>query len=165
VFRKIIKEVKEIEVLVNNAGFYRPNPSRQEKSLMKNTKLVGYQLLSEIGIKSGVKSIVNISSMFAGSNISKTAKVQREIELITIRLAKKYLGKARINCVRPGLNSGGTFLEVHSKQEIKKYLKLMPDNKMVSVHEIAKTVKFIAENKSITGQIISVDKGASLILS
>ena len=163
VFLKIKKDFKTIDVLINNAGYYKTHPNQKELNLIKNTKLIGVLSMTALAAKNNVKSIINITSLFSGSKFSSTARIQKKIELKSIEFAKKFIKKTRINCIRPGLTKGGTFIQNHTDREIKRYLKLSPDKKLVPLEHIAKTALFISTNSSITGQIVAVDKGTSLL--
>ena len=77
------------------------------------------------------------------------------INIIAMALAPKI----RVNAIGPGPTLAS---KRQTKSKFKKQYKSMPLKKKVDPEEIANAVKFIMNNQSITGQLITVDSGQHL---
>ncbi len=100
------------------------------------------------------QNVVNPDTSFFSYSISKSALLSA-----TTIMAKSFAPNIRVNAIGPG----PTLKNIHqSKKHFDKSIK----NTLLKIgsppEEIAKTVKFLLESKSITGQFIVVDGGEHL---
>jgi len=107
--------------------------------------------------------IINISDVGARKNwtnypayvISKSG-----LETLTRVLAKMYAPEIRVNAIAPGLvlPSGNI-----TQDEWINLVDRLPLKHPVSIDEVVSVLEFLLTNKSITGQVIVVDGGYSLV--
>ncbi len=100
------------------------------------------------------QNVVNPDTSFFSYSISKSALLSA-----TTIMAKSFAPNIRVNAIGPG----PTLKNIHqSKKHFDKSIK----NTLLKIgsppEEIARTVKFLLESKSITGQFIAVDGGEHL---
>jgi pteridine reductase len=107
--------------------------------------------------------IVNISDIGAGKNwlgypaysISKAA-----LEVLTRLLAKALAPDIRVNAIAPGL------VIPPEKGDVRVWEKLVekvPLKRTASLSEITSMVDYLISNKYITGQVLEIDGGYSLL--
>jgi len=107
--------------------------------------------------------IINISDIGARKNwtnypaylISKSG-----LETLTRVLAKTYAPKIRVNAIAPGLVLPS---ENIAQDEWTTLVDRLPLKHPVSIDEVIAALEFLLKNESITGQVIVVDGGYSLI--
>ena len=100
------------------------------------------------------QNVINPDTSFFSYSISKSALLSA-----TIIMAKSFAPNIRVNAIGPG----PTLKNIHqSKKHFDKSLKKTLLKIGSPPDEIAKTVKFLLESKSITGQFIAVDGGEHL---
>ena len=100
------------------------------------------------------QNVVNADTSFLSYSIAKAA-----LYAATPIFAKSFDPNIRVNSIGPG----PTLKNIHqSKKHFDKSLKSTILKIGSPPEEIAKTVKFLLESKSITGQFIAVDGGEHL---
>jgi pteridine reductase len=87
--------------------------------------------------------------------VSKSA-----LETLTRIQAKAYAPKIRVNAIAPGLVLPS---ENISKEEWKILVDRLPLKRPASQEELTSALEFLLKNEAITGQVIVVDGGYSLI--
>jgi NAD(P)-dependent dehydrogenase (short-subunit alcohol dehydrogenase family) len=87
--------------------------------------------------------------------VSKSA-----LETLTRLQAKEYAPRIRVNAIAPGLVIPSDGI---TKDEWERLVKRTPLNRPVRQEDIAGALGFLLDNPSITGQVLSVDGGYSLI--
>ena len=100
------------------------------------------------------QNVVNPDTSFFSYSISKSALLSA-----TTIMAKSFAPNIRVNAIGPG----PTLKNIHQS---KKHFDQSIKNTLLKIgsppEEIARTVKFLLESKSITGQFIAVDGGEHL---
>jgi len=81
------------------------------------------------------------------------------LDTLTRLQAKTYAPNIRVNAIAPGLALPSSEIPV---EEWEKLINRLPLKHPVSMDELASSLEFLLENKSITGQTIYVDGGYSL---
>lgn len=165
--KQVLKKFERIDLLVNNASLFISSPIEEttekiwDKSL--NTNLKGAFFCSKIAakhmFKRGNGNIINIASLgglkpfanYVPYSVSKAGLI-----MLTKCLAKSLAPDILVNAIAPGtiLFEGDA---IHHNENIllKEY---------TNASEISDLVVFLAtKNKHITGQIIPIDSGNSLI--
>ena len=176
---KIIKNIKKIDVLVNNAGTNLPEPflkvkkSSLETLLEINTKsafnvakLCTDKMLKLRNRKKIGGSIIHTSSMFGlvgGPNRTVYSMTKFGVEGLTkgmaLDLAKFNI---RVNSVCPNIVLTPRTKKYFADKRYNKYVKEnTPINKVVTVSDVATSITFLASDAAsmITGTSIVIDGG------
>ena len=172
---KLIDESKKlfdtIDILVNNASTFYPTPidniSNDHWQNLIGSNLKGPLFLIH-GLKDKLKesngSIINITdtNLSKGvANFSIYTAAKGGLESITKGLARELAPEITVNAIAPGAMLEPPDAEWTEEQK-EKVIANIPLKKMGSEKDIAQAVKFVADAKYITGQIIKVDGGRSL---
>lgn len=168
---EILAEFGRIDVLVNNAGITRDGlfmrMSAENWEAVINTNLNSAFYMSNAFIKTMVKQrsgcIVNMSSISGRmGNAGQANYSAAKAGLIGLtKSLSKELGSRniRVNAIAPG------FIQTDMTKDLdaEKITEHIPLKRLGMPEDIAKTVKFLAEDAPyITGQIIGVDGGLSI---
>jgi len=172
---RIIKEVlnafPSVDLLINNASTFYPTPI-DDISEEHWKKLVGSNLKGPLFLIQGLKqklkeskgSIINITdtNLSKGvANYSIYSAAKAGLESITKGLARELAPEIKVNAIAPG-----AMLEppdvTWTEEQKSKVIESIPLKRMGSEKDIAEAVKFLAQSRYITGQIIKVDGGRSL---
>ncbi|MDP2207903.1 MAG: SDR family NAD(P)-dependent oxidoreductase [Bacteroidota bacterium] len=165
--KQVVKKFGRIDLLVNNASVFIKSGLEEtteeiwDKSL--NTNLKGAFFCSKIAakhmLKKGGGNIINIASLggikpfanYVPYSVSKAGLI-----MLTKCLAKSLAPYILVNAIAPGtIEFENEKVNKNEKILLKEYTK---------ASELADLVVFLAtKNKHITGQIISIDSGNSLI--
>ena len=174
--KNYISKLKQLDVLVNNAGTNIPEPFLKVKNnsletiLDVNTKAVFNiaQLCANqiIKLKKKNGSIINISSIFgvvAGQDRTVYSMTKFGVEGLTkgmaIDLAKYNI---RVNSVCPNIVLTPRTKKYFANKKYNKYVKQStPLDKVVTVSDVATSITFLASEASsmITGTSIIIDGG------
>jgi len=172
--RRTIEAFGRIDILVNNAGLglYAPFLDQSDpmidKVLSTSLKSVIYcsqetARAMDRGVIINIASIAGIEPIY-GLSIYSAAK--GGIIAITRALALELAPRIRVNAIAPGVvrtKMGESLLKVLNIAEeefIEKHTLL---KRMVEPEEIAEAVMFIINTPSITGQVIVIDAGMSIM--
>lgn len=171
-----LKGFGRLDILVNNAGLglYAPfldqSDSMIEKTISTSLKSVIY-CSQEAARAMSEGSIVNIASIAGieplyGLSIYSAAKAG--VIGITRALAVELAPRIRVNAVAPGVvrtKMGESLLKVlqMSEEEYRERYTLL--KRLVEPEEVAEAVAFLLKTPSITGQVIVIDSGMSLVAS
>ncbi|UVI33259.1 SDR family NAD(P)-dependent oxidoreductase [Paenibacillus spongiae] len=170
-----------VDVLVNNAGIFpRADLLGTDEAFWNKVlgiNLKGAYLMSQAAvsgmIRRGGGNIVNIGSLHAatGEEVTMAYAVSKGgIVTLTRNLARGLAKhRIRVNCVQPGwVSSDGELARLKSNgmddETIRSHGSRMPLGRMQTGEDIARSVAFMASDLAgqITGQILTVDGGASL---
>lgn len=167
-----IKKFKKIDVLVNNAGIFVPEPTEKvseeswEKTIQVNLK--GIFLCSQAALKHMKKgaSIINISSIAGIGGYSQAAAYcssKGGIRLLTKSLASEYGPKGiRVNSIHPGVIETEMTKNLLSDKKTKEgMMSKIPLKRTGKPIDIAEPTVFLASDASsyMTGSEIIVDGG------
>lgn len=165
---KIVVDFGRIDVLVNNAGitkdglFIRMNAEAWEAVINTNLNSAYYvtQPISKIMIKQRSGCIINMSSIagvYGNAGQANYSAAKAGMIGFTKALAKELASRGiRVNAIAPG------FIQTDMTKDLntEKIVEAIPLKKLGTPEDIAKTVKFLAEDATyITGQVIGVDGG------
>ena len=171
--KKIVKfckiKLKYFDCLINNASMFendklenfttdswgkhlRTNlraPALLSKEFAKNVKGKNNNIINIID-----QRVFKLTPFFFSYTISKTG-----LYTMTKTSAISLAPKIRVNGIAPGPTLKN---KRQSEKHFKKQYMATPLKRQVDVEQICNAVDFFIKNKSITGQVISVDSGQSL---
>ena len=167
---KAVEEFKTIDVLVNNAGITKDNlllkMSENDFDMVINTNLKGaFNMIkhtSKIMLKQKIGTIINMSSVVGlTGNIGQVNYSASKAGMIgmTFSTARELASRGiTCNAIAPGfITTDMTDVLPDSIKE--NILNTIPLKRFGTTDEIASTAIFLAKNKYITGQVITVDGG------
>ncbi len=163
----LFNKVKDIDVLVNNAGvslikMINDITAEDYESVMNvNARAVYFcsKLAAMQMIKKHSGAIINISSMWGevGASCETLYSMSKAGVIgLTKALAKELAPSGiTVNCVSPGIIDT-RMNHIFSKEELAEEV---PLERLGSADEVAAAILFLAENSYITGQNLSVNGG------
>jgi len=170
-FELIDENLQRLDVLVNNASLLERGPLEQmtveqwERLMAINARAAALcaQQAAKRMKQSGQGRIINMIDVaatrpFAGYVAYCSSK--GALATLTRTLAKALAPQILVNGVSPGLI---LLPEGQSDRQIARLMEKVPMGRAGRPEEIAATVRFLAETDYITGQIIDVDGGRSLL--
>ncbi len=173
-FAKILKEYKQLDVLVNNAGIIRDNMiwrmCVEDFDAVMNVNLKGTWLMcreaARIMKEQKNGRIVNIASRaWLGNKGQSNYSASKAGVIALTRVLALELGKYKVsvNAVAPGLIDT-PMTQSLNKEVLEKLLNAQPTNEMGKPGDVANAVAFLASEHTqfITGQTIYVDGGKSI---
>lgn len=167
---KAVEEFKTIDILVNNAGITKDNlllkMSENDFDMVINTNLKGaFNMIkhtSKIMLKQKSGSIINMSSVVGlTGNIGQVNYSASKAGIIgmTFSTARELASRGiTCNAIAPGFIKTD-MTDVLSDSIKENILNTIPLKRLGTTDEIASTAVFLAKNKYITGQVITVDGG------
>lgn len=168
---EVVAKVGRLDVLVNNASTFYQTPvfesTENQWDDLLGSNLKAPFFVSKAAFKALKKRdgcIVNIVDIYAKRPLSKhpiysTAKAG--LYALTQSLAKELAPNVRVNGISPGVI---LWPENQSAEFNENIVEKIPLQRQGSVNDIAETALFLAKNASyITGQVIAVDGGKSLV--
>ena len=163
------KKMKGVDCLINNASVFENDDLQNfsEKSFMKHINInlkapaILIQNLKRI-LKKSEGCVVNIidqrveklTPFFFSYTLSKSSLVT-----LTKTAAMKLAPNIRVNAISPGPTLKNSR---QSESHFKKQWKSVLLKKKVDLKNICSGVKFLIENKNVTGEIINIDSGQRL---
>lgn len=169
-FEKIERSYGRLDLLVNNAGVYRPTPilestEQQWDALHSvNLKAVFFccQAAARLMLRNGGGRIVNISSLGGirpWSQYPAYCASEAGGIMLTRTLAKALAPDISINSVAPGV----IHFDAETPPKIERLIRATPMKRHGTGREIAEAVAYFATcSPFVTGQVLSVDGGLSL---
>lgn len=173
IIEKTIETFGRLDVLINNASTFYPTPIELIDNEFWND-LIGSNLKAPMFmVKSATKHlresngcIINIVDIYARTPLSDHpiyCSAKAGLEMLTKSLARDLAPQIRVNAVSPGAILWPEHESHPLKQE--ELLKKIPMGRMGAPEDVAKTVRFLIEDAPyITGQIIAVDGGRSVVI-
>ncbi|MDR1326998.1 MAG: 3-oxoacyl-[acyl-carrier-protein] reductase [Heliobacteriaceae bacterium] len=165
---QIIEKYGRIDVLVNNAGITRDGlfirMTDENWDAVINTNLSSAFYVSNPVVKLMMKQrsgvIINMSSVvgvYGNAGQANYSAAKAGMIGFTKSLAKELGSRGiRVNAIAPGFIN----TDMTKDLDTSKFTDYIPLKRMGEVEDIAKTVRFLAEDGTyITGQIIGVDGG------
>ena len=161
-----------IDVLVNNASSFYPTPiqeasEEQWKNLLDTNATTPLFLIQ--GFKKGLQesggNVINISDSLASKgikNYSLYSSAKGALETLTKSLAKELAPEIRINAVAPGAILWPEDEEINEETK-NSILEKVNLRRIGDPKDIASAVYFLTQASYITGQVLKVDGGRSVI--
>lgn len=159
-----------LDILINNASTFFPTPigkvNATDWNLLVNSNLKAPFFLSQAAaplLSKNNGNIINIIDTHANKNPMKNYPVyacaKAGLLMLTKSLALELAPLVRVNAVAPGHVIWPENKNAFSDTEKKAIEAAMLLQKEVSPADIAETALFLAEQSSITGEMIAVDGG------
>ncbi|OGD33794.1 hypothetical protein A2988_05005 [Candidatus Azambacteria bacterium RIFCSPLOWO2_01_FULL_46_25] len=175
-FKIAFKKFRRIDILINNAAL--TGDTRREfldtppKKILEviNTDLISVMICSQHAVKIMRKrggKILNTSSIrgidYAGSTGSMVyAAAKAGVNSFTKTLAKKVAPTILVNAIAPGHVKTRAY-DGRKPADIKNLINKTYLKRFITPEEIADAFVFLAKNDAITGQVITVDAGRTLL--
>ncbi len=168
-FNSIIEYFDSIDLLINNASIFEYDSLKSstikslDQHLNINFKAPFFLIkffVEQLGSKNGDiiniidQRVLNITPYFTSYTISKSA-----LYTLTKSLALSLAPKVKINAIAPGPTLKS---KRQTEKEFKDQILRTPLKNQVQLSEINKAIDLLINNKSITGQLISLDGGQNL---
>jgi NAD(P)-dependent dehydrogenase (short-subunit alcohol dehydrogenase family) len=165
----LLSEVESVRVLVNSAAFM-PGGNTESLSIenwdasldlnLRAPFLLARECAKKMTDGGLIVNITDIGAQKAWSRYPSYTVSKAALESLTKILARALAPKIRVNAIAPGfvLQSG-----IVSAEEWERLINRVPLKRPARSDEIAAALEFLLKNEYITGQIIVVDGGYSLI--
>ena len=168
-FAQVGKEFGKLDILVNNAGIFFPAKfeelTEEQWDRIMNVNLKSQFLCAQAAIPllrrgAGQSHIVNISSLggllawpaFTHYCVSKAGVI-----MLTRSLARALGPKILVNSVAPGT------IQFPGESPDEDYIRKVPLHRTGTGEDIADAVAFFVKSDFVTGQILPVDGGRTLV--
>ena len=161
-----------IDVLVNNASSFYPTPiqeasEEQWKNLLDTNATTPLFLIQgfQNGLQESGGSVINISDSLASKgikNYSLYSSAKGALETLTKSLAKELAPEIRINAVALGAILWPEDEEINEETK-NSILEKVDLRRIGDPKDIASAVYFLTQASYITGQVLKVDGGRSVI--
>ena len=168
-----IKKYKKIDILINNAGIDKIQLStevtKKDWDEIINTNLYGTFYITQQITKNMIQNkkgkIINISSIWGqiGASMEVVYSISKAgVDGLTKALAKE-LGPSgiQVNSIAPGFIQTEMNAE-YNKKELEEIKYEIPLQKLGECEDIARCIKWLIEDKYVTGQIIAINGGWSI---
>ena len=168
-FEKLNKVHGNIDILINNASTFEFDTIKKtsiktfDKHINVNLKAPFFlsksfvqQLLNKNGLIVNIidQRVKNITPYFTSYTLSKSA-----LYTMTKSLAVFLAPKIRVN----GISPGPTLKSVNQTvKQFKDQISRTPMKRKVELNEINNAIDYLINNKSVTGEILTLDSGQSL---
>ena len=165
----MVKESGGLSGLIHNASIYEPiELENLDLDVMRRYFRIHVEapfvltkgLLSELKSKSGcVVGIVDTSQGRSWKDLSHYTSSKSALRQLMINLAGDLKPHVRVNCIAPGAILSAEWEVEHFAS----VLEVVPMGRSGEPIDVAKAVKFLMESPHISGQIINVDGGWTIV--
>ncbi len=182
VVNKYFKKFRQIDILINNAGYIYNSPlvTITATGIKKHDvdswhKVVDIDLNSVFNMTVNVAEkmiinrtkgvIINVSSISAGGNAGQSAysAAKAGINALTAAWAKELgLWGIRVAAIAPGFTATETMQQAMSEAVINEWRKKTPLRRLGKPEEIADGILSIIKNDYFTGKVLELDGGLCL---
>ncbi len=168
-FEKVKKTHGNIDILINNASTFEFDTIKKtshkifDKHINVNLKapfFLSKNFVGQLSNKNGLivniidQRVKNITPYFTTYTLSKSA-----LYTMTKSLAVFLAPKIRVN----GISPGPTLKSVNqTAKQFKDQISRTPMKRKVELNEINNAIDYLINNKSVTGEILTLDSGQSL---
>ena len=168
----LVRSIKSIDLLVNNASVFYPK-SVEDSEMKDWDDVININLKAPFFLSKGLSktlskndgSIINIIDIHSERPLKKHAIYnisKAGLKMLTQTLAKELAPKIRVNGVSPGSILWPQDSAEISEDDKNLMLERIALHRQGSPQDIAETVLFLANSNYITGQIINIDGGRTL---
>lgn len=167
--KSLVSNLESLDVLVNSAAFM-PGGNVDTLSIeywdvsldlnLRAPFLLAQAVSKKMREGGLIVNITDIGAQKAWSRYPSYTVSKAALESLTRILARALAPKIRINAIAPGLVLPS---DIVPPEEWERLIKRLPLKRPARTEEIASALEFLLKNEYITGQVIVVDGGYSLI--
>jgi len=168
----LVRSIKSIDLLVNNASVFYPK-SVEDSEMKDWDDVININLKAPFFLSKGLSktlskndgSIINIIDIHSERPLKKHAIYnisKAGLKMLTQTLAKELAPRIRVNGVSPGSILWPQDSAEISEDDKNLMLERIALHRQGSPQDIADTVLFLTNSNYITGQIINIDGGRTL---
>lgn len=158
VFREAAEWMGRVDILVNNAALFARDENADEAQLRAVNVEAPLHLARLVAAQAGGGCVIHLLdariARRAPGPFQAYAATKRELAGSVARLAREWAPQTRVNGVAPG--------PVLVPEGVREAAGEIPLVRRPTPEEVAGAVAFLAENESVTGQILFVDGGQHL---
>jgi NAD(P)-dependent dehydrogenase (short-subunit alcohol dehydrogenase family) len=165
----LISKFESLNVLVNSAAFM-PSGNVDELSIenwdvsldlnLRAPFLLAQAVSKKMTVGGLIVNITDVGAQKTWSRYPSYTVSKAALESLTRILARALAPKIRVNAIAPGLVLPS---DIVPPEEWERLIKRLPLKRPARTEEIASALEFLIKNEYITGQVIVVDGGYSLI--
>ncbi len=167
-FDQVNNQIGSVNLLINNASIYKNDEiSNLNEALLESCLALHIKapllLAKEFALQTDDGDIINILDSDISKNLKKFFSYsisKKALFDLTKMLAVSLAPNVRVNAIAPGAI---LFKEGQNKKIFDEFIKSSPLAKKPSLEELEKTIKFLLDVRSITGQCIFLDGGKHLV--
>jgi NAD(P)-dependent dehydrogenase (short-subunit alcohol dehydrogenase family) len=168
-YHNIIENFGGIDILINNASIFdfdtitNSNKKIFDRHINVNLKapfFLSQNFIKYLGKKNGLiiniidQRVKNITPYFTSYTLSKSA-----LYTLTKSLSLSLAPRIRVN----GISPGPTLISKNQNlSQFKKQILRTPLRRQVDLSEINNAIDYLIKNKSVTGEMLTIDSGQSL---
>lgn len=165
----LVSSLQPVGVLVNSAAFMpsgnvdRLSLEHWDTSLDLNLRapfLLAQECAKKMTAGGLIVNITDVGAQKAWSRYPSYTVSKAALESLTRILARAYAPGIRVNAIAPGFVLQS---EIVPAEEWERLIKRVPLKRPARPEEIASALEFLLQNEYITGQIIVIDGGYSLV--
>lgn len=173
IVREHIARFGSLDILFNNAGIQVPGTvlttSEELWDRTMDVNLKAIFLVSKAAIpllakrRGTIINMASVSALRAQSNWAAHVSSKAAVLALTKCMALDHGAEVRVNCLCPGLTLTPAVQTNNTKQQLQKYARSLPLQRIASPEEIARAALFLASPDSafMTGAALVVDGGRS----
>jgi len=159
----------QLKVLVNSASVLQKGSAREiaesdwDATFALNLRapfLLAQKAAERMGSGGNIINISDVGARKAWNNYPAYIVSKSGLETLTRVLAKTYAPRIRVNAIAPGLVLRSV---TATQDEWTALVDRLPLKHPVSIDELVAALQFLLNNDAITGQVLVVDSGYSLI--
>ena len=158
IFREAAEWLGRVDLLVNNAALFARDGEIDPAELRAVNVEAPLDLARRVAAQPGGGCVIHVlDSRIARPETGPFrayATTKRELADSVARLAREWAPKTRVNGVAPG--------PVLAPEGVREAAGDLPLGRRPTPEDVARAVAFLAENESVTGQILFVDGGQHL---
>ncbi|HLB55725.1 MAG TPA: pteridine reductase [Coxiellaceae bacterium] len=167
--RESVNQWKRLDVLINNASTFTPTPigkiTQEKWDYLFNSNLKAPFFLSQAAApflsenKGNIINIVDVHAITPMQNYSIYSCAKAGLFMLTKSLALELAPAIRVNAIAPGNVIWPENENVYSDEKKQSIIQSTLLKKQVDPKDIAETALFLANQMSITAQMINIDAG------
>ena len=167
--QSLVSTIGALKVLVNSAAFMPSGNvdalsiENWDTSLDLNLRapfLLAQSVSKKMTDNGLIVNITDVGAQKAWSRYPSYTVSKAALESLTRILARALAPKIRVNAIAPGFVLSS---DIVSAEEWERLIKRVPLQRAARAEEIASALEFLLKNHYITGQVIVVDGGYSLV--